>query len=97
MLHRFGVSLRLPELSVSQIEVLRAHVAIYTETIAPLVRDGSLRRLTEQPRRGGQGERRPAMQLSLGDRHLVAQYVLPGGATPTAVLPAVDSLDAPGA
>ncbi|MEQ1736051.1 MAG: alpha-galactosidase [Rhodoglobus sp.] len=85
MLHRFGVSLRLPELSASQLEVLRAHVAIFSQTLAPMVRDGQLRRLTEQPRRGGLGERCPAMQLSLGKRHVVAQFVLEGGSAPAAV------------
>ncbi len=89
MLHRFGVSLRLPELRASQIEVLRSHIAIYTSTLAPLVRDGQLRRLTEQPHRGVLGERCPAIQLSLGERHVVAQFVLEGGSAPAAVAPAL--------
>ncbi|MGX5679761.1 alpha-galactosidase [Schumannella luteola] len=90
MLHRFGVSLRLPELRPSHLEVLRAHVALYTDTIADLVRDGELRRLSGQPQRGGFGERAPALQLSSGDRHVVAQYVLPGGSTPAVVRPELD-------
>lgn len=85
MLHRFGVSLRLPELSASHLAVLRAHVAAYTGTVADLVRHGELRRLTGQPLRGGLGERAPAFQLSSGDRHVVLQVVLDGGATPAAV------------
>lgn len=90
MLHRFGVSLRLPELRESHLEVLRAHVALYTGTIADLVREGALHRLTDQPRRGGLGERAPAFQLSSGDRQVIAQFVLPGGAAPVAVRPDLD-------
>ncbi len=89
MLHRFGVSLRLPELRPSHYEVLREHVAVYTGTIADLVREGQLTRLTDAPQRNGLGERAPALQLSSGDRHVVAQYVLPGGTTPTHVQPAL--------
>jgi alpha-galactosidase len=87
MLHRFGVSLRLPELSPSQLEVLREHVALYSGTLADLVRDGALRRLTGQPLRGTAGERAPAFQLSLDGRHVVGQYVLAGGTAPAAVHP----------
>ena len=90
MLHRFGISLRLPELRPSHAEVLRQHVAIYTDTIAGIVREGQLRRLTDQPQRGGVGERAPALQLSSGDRHVFAQYVLPGGATPAFARPLLD-------
>lgn len=90
MLHRFGVSLRLPELSPSQLEVLREHVVLYSGTLADLVRDGALRRLTGQPLRGTAGERAPAFQLSLDGRHVVGQYVLAGGAPPAAVRPHLD-------
>lgn len=86
MLHRFGVSLRLPELSPSQLATLEAHVTAYTTVVADFVRDGHLIRLTDQPLRGGFGERAPAFQLSRGDRHLVLQVVLDGGATPDAVV-----------
>jgi alpha-galactosidase len=87
MLHRFGVSLRLPELSKEQLESLRTHTAIFTTTITPFVRDGVLRRLTEQPLRGGFGERVPAFQLTLGDRHVIAAFRLAGGETPPALHP----------
>jgi alpha-galactosidase len=49
------------------------------------VREGVLHRLTDQPIRGGFGERAPAFQLSLDGRHVVAQFLLPGGATPASV------------
>ncbi|MFC0678778.1 alpha-galactosidase [Lysobacter korlensis] len=82
LLHRFGVSLRLPELSDEQRESLREHVRMFTETIAPFVRDGVLTRLTGQPLRVGRGERSPAFQLTLDDRRLLAAFRLEGGRTP---------------
>ena len=85
MLHRFGLSMRLPDLSASQRESVRTHTALFRETIAPLVRDGVLRRLTDQPIRGGFGERVPAFQLSREPRHLVAAFRLPGGVTPRSI------------
>lgn len=80
MLHRFGVSLRLPELRPDLADVLAEHVGVYTATVAALVREGILRRLSGQPLRHGRGERRPAFQLSSrdGSRHLVAVFSLPG-------------------
>jgi len=87
LLHRFGVSLRLVDLSEEQLESLRVHTALYRDVLAPLVRDGVLRRLTAQPQRQGAGERSPAFQLSSGDRHVVAAYRLSGGATPNALRP----------
>ncbi len=91
MLHRFGVSLRLTELRPELLAVLRSHVAIYTSTIADLVRTGTVHRLTAQPQRGGFGERAPAFQLSGEGRHVVAQFVLEGGQTPAAVHPVLDT------
>ena len=51
------------------------------------MRDGLLRRLTAQPLRDGRGERCPAFQLSLDDRHIVAGFQLSGGVAPKALLP----------
>lgn len=85
--HRFGVSLRLPDLRPDLLERLRRHVALYRAVVAPLVRDGVLRTLTAAPERGGVGERAPALQLSAGDRHLVQTFVLPGGGRPEVVRP----------
>lgn len=85
MLHRFGLSMRLPDLSASQREAVRTHTTLFRETIAPLVRDGVLQRLTDQPRRGGFGERVPAFQLSTAERQLVATFRLPGGASPSSI------------
>lgn len=89
MLHRFGVSLRLPELRTDLTERLAEHVALFRRTLAPLVRDGVLRPLTESPIRGGLGERAPALQLTDegSDVHVVGQFVLSGGTRPAAVRP----------
>ena len=64
MLHRFGVSLRLTELRPSLRRRLAAHVELYRERVAPLVRTGVLLPLTPPPERGGLGERAPVAQLS---------------------------------
>ncbi len=87
LLHRFGVSMRLVDLSDEQRESLRVHTALFRDVLAPLVRDGVLRRLTAQPRRQGEGERAPAFQLTSGDRSVLAAYRLPGGVTPDALRP----------
>lgn len=92
LLHRFGVSLRLPELRSDLRNRLRAHVKLFRTVVAPFVRGGVLRRPTGQPLRGGAGERVPVFQVSLGDRHLVAGFRLAGGTTPE-TLP-VSGLDA---
>lgn len=91
MLHRFGVSLRLPELRDDLLERLRTHVALFTDVVAPFVRDGVLRPLTGSPERGGFGERAPAISLVAGERQLVASFVLDGGVRPAAVHPRVEA------
>lgn len=91
MLHRFGVSLRLPELRADLLERLRMHVALFTDVVAPFVRDGVLRPLTATPERGGFGERAPAIQIAApgdgAERHLVASFVLDGGERRASVAP----------
>lgn len=89
VLHRFGVSIRLIELREDLLDRLATHVALYKTAIAPLVRDGVLHPLTAPPIRGGLGERRPAIQLSAGNRHLVAVFALDGESTPGASEPVV--------
>ncbi len=89
MLHRFGVSLRLTELSPALRARLAVHVELYRRELAPIVRDGVLRTLTPPPERGGLGDRAPALQLTdeTADRHVVAVFVLAGGERPAAVRP----------
>jgi len=77
MLHRFGVSLRLPELRPELRERLRVHIDLFKRELAPLVRDGVLLPLTGTPERGGFGERAPVMQLNHPDgRVVVAAFAL---------------------
>jgi alpha-galactosidase len=85
MVHRFGVSLKLPELPAALAERLRVHVDAFRRDIAPLVREGVLRRNTGQPLRHGGGERVPVFQLDAPGAHLVAAFVLPGGRAPAAL------------
>ena len=88
MLHRFGVSLRLPELRPELLERLRVHVDLFHRELAPLVRDGVLQPLTPPPERGGFGERAPSIQLEHPDgRSIVGAFVLPGGERPAEVRP----------
>ena len=88
MLHRFGVSLRLPELRAELIERLRVHVDLFQREVEPFVRDGVLQPLTASPVRGGWGDRAPSIQLTLPDgRMLIAAFVLEGGTRPYSVRP----------
>lgn len=94
MLHRFGVSLRLTDLRPSLRRRLAEHVELYRDHVAPFVRSGVLLPLTPPPSRGGGGERAPIAQLIapadgdvIGDRHLLAAFVLPGGSRPPRVHP----------
>ena len=88
MVHRFGVSLRLPELRPDLFERLRLHVALFQRELAPLVRDGVLLPLTATPERGGFGERAPVIQLVHPDgRIVVAAFVIDSGVRPSVVRP----------
>jgi alpha-galactosidase len=88
MLHRFGVSLRLPELRPELLERLRVHVNLFQQHLAQFVRDGVLQPLTATPERGGFGERAPSIQLTHPDgRIVVGTFVLEGGARPSTVHP----------
>ncbi len=86
MVHRFGVSLRLPELRPELLERLREHVALFRAELVPFVRDGVLQPLSASPERGGFGERAPSIQVSHPDgRVLLAVFVLEGGVRPAGV------------
>jgi alpha-galactosidase len=88
MVHRFGASLRLPELRPDLLERLRVHLALYRDVLTPVIRDGVLRPLTESPARGGRGERAPAIQLTgSSDRHVVLAVTLDGGVRRAVVHP----------
>ncbi|GAA1824905.1 alpha-galactosidase [Microlunatus capsulatus] len=77
LLHRFGVSVRLTEMRPDLAARLREHVTTFTTVVRPLLADGVLVPLTEQPLREERGHRQPAFQLSSGDEHLVAAFRLP--------------------
>jgi alpha-galactosidase len=77
MLHRFGISIRLPELRADLRDRLTHHIDVYKARIRPLLEEGLLWPLNEQPLREEKGNRRPAFQLSSGDDHLVAAFRLP--------------------
>jgi alpha-galactosidase len=80
MLGQMGFSQKLPDLPPWVSGRLAEHVRIYKEVVRPFVRAGDLYRLTDQPRRDGQGERWCAFQYSLRDedRHLLFVFCLPG-------------------
>lgn len=82
MLRRLGFSQRLPDLPPWVAERYRAHIADYKAHVRRFVREADLLRLTEQPRRFGEGERWAAFQYVIpgGAEHLLAVFRLPGGA-----------------
>ena len=77
LLHRFGVSVRLTQMRPDLRRRLREHLRVYDTWIRPLLVDGILRPLTEQPLREERGCRQPSFQLTSNDRHLLAAFRLP--------------------
>jgi alpha-galactosidase len=77
MLHRFGISIRLTQLRADLRERLRRHLRVYEECVRPLLVDGTLRPLTDQPLREEKGHRQPAYQLTSGEEHVLAAFLLP--------------------
>lgn len=77
VLHRFGLSIRLPEIRPDLRERLREHITGFREVIAPLLTDGVLVPLTDQPLREERGHRQPSFQLVSGARSIVAGFRLP--------------------
>jgi alpha-galactosidase len=73
-----GFSLRLPDLPDWVRDRIRFHAHLYRERIRRFIRSGDLYRLTDQPRRIGDGERWCAFQLSLPHEHVVFVFRLPG-------------------
>ena len=77
MPHNFGVSLRLSEFDSRRRELVAEAVKLFRTQVLDFVREASVRRLTAQPQRRGEGERCPAFQLSRSpDDHLVVAYRL---------------------
>ena len=78
MLGVFGFSQKLPELPEWVALRLAQHIAIYRQHVRRFVREADLYRLTDQPRRSGEGDRWCAFQYSLPDEHLLFVFRLPG-------------------
>ena len=80
MLGLFGLSQRLPDMPVWMAERVAVHNTIYQNHVRRFVQEANLYRLTEQPRRSGEGDRWCAFQYSLPDEseHLVFVFRLPG-------------------
>ncbi|TFV81663.1 alpha-galactosidase [Microbacterium sp. dk485] len=76
LLHRFGMSMKLTGLPAVLAQRVAVNVDLYRRRLAPLVREGVLRRLTGPPLRGGSGERRPVFQLDAPSGSLVAAFAL---------------------
>jgi alpha-galactosidase len=64
MIHRFGISHRLPELRPDLTDILEKHVAWFKTYIAPMLPHATILPLTAPPERGGLGERCPQIQLT---------------------------------
>lgn len=71
MLHRFGLSLRLPSLPARHRDTVARLTKLYHELMADFVRRGQFLRLTPQPLRRRRGERSPAFQITHDDRAVV--------------------------
>jgi alpha-galactosidase len=82
MLRRFGFSQRLPDLPGWVAARYRELVAAYKQHVRRFVREADMLRLTEQPKRFGEGERWATFQYRMPDgaEHLLAVFRLPGGA-----------------
>ena len=80
MLGAFGLSQKLPELPTWVAERLAHHIQVYKSHVRRFVREADLYRLTDQPRRSGQGEGWCAFQYGLPDKseHLLFVFRLPG-------------------
>lgn len=80
MLGLFGLSQRLPTLPGWMAERSVEHIATYKDHVRRFVKEADLYRLTDQPRRSGEGERWAGFQYSLPDasEHLLFVFRLPG-------------------
>ncbi|MBL8093388.1 MAG: alpha-galactosidase [Anaerolineales bacterium] len=80
MLNVFGLSQKLPDLPAWLAQRSVEQIALYKKHVRRFVKEADLYRLTDQPRRSGEGERWVAFQYSLPDRseHLLFVFRLPG-------------------
>jgi alpha-galactosidase len=87
MLGLYGFSQKLPELPQWVADRLKIHTHLYKDTVRRFVKEADLYRLTDQPRRSGEGERWCAFQYSLpgGTEHLLFVFRLPGAPAKRAI------------
>lgn len=87
MLGLYGLSQRLPDLPEWLAQRVVEQNAIYKNHVRRFVKEADLYRLTEQPRRNGEGDRWAAFQYSLPDRseHLLFVFRLPGAEAERAI------------
>jgi len=80
MLGLIGFSQKLPELPQWVADRWKAHIHLYKGTVRRFVKEADFYRLTDQPRRSGEGERWCAFQYSMpsGSEHLLFVFRLPG-------------------
>ncbi len=80
MLGLYGLSQKLPDLPEWLAKRVVEHNTIYKQHVRRFVQEADLYRLTDQPRRSGEGERWAAFQYSLPDKseHLLFVFRLPG-------------------
>ncbi|GGD85709.1 alpha-galactosidase [Paenibacillus nasutitermitis] len=80
MLGGYGMSQKLPDLPQWVRERFAWNIRLYKEHIRRFVGAGDVRRLTDQPKREGRGDRFAAFQYSIasGDEHLLLVFRLHG-------------------
>jgi alpha-galactosidase len=85
MLGVCGFSQKLPELPEWVRQRVSDHIHIYKAHVRRFVRAAALYRLTDQPRRTGEGERWCAFQYHLSNEHLLFVFRLPGAEAERAI------------
>jgi alpha-galactosidase len=88
MLGQYGISQKLPELPGWMEKRMGEHNRIYKNHVRRFTKEANLFRLTDQPRRSGEGERWAAFQYSLPDEteHLLFVFRLPGAEQERSIL-----------
>lgn len=87
MLGLYGLSQKLPNLPDWLAQRVVENNAVYKNHVRRFVKEADLYRLTDQPRRTGEGDRWAAFQYSLPDRseHLLFVFRLPGAEAERAI------------
>jgi alpha-galactosidase len=75
MLHRIGISHKLPEITPWVRDRIAAHIRTYKVKVAPFIREADLYHLTGQPLRRGEGERWAAFEYLKADRKTALVFV----------------------